>query len=178
MSMQENNIFILRENRFTNPTLSQKKFSCIQIKKNFKSINLPDHLFTNFSKSMGSEKYKLVREIWNLYKNHSDIVGQCMMADEIINEKKKIERLKKIIAQNTGEEISEREIINNVFKFKHKKDVEIQFYFYYDGKVLNLILIDLFHLGITAKKNGKEMGTIKYIRNKDNKCCLSNITKF
>lgn len=177
MNMQGKNRFVVRENRFTNPQYIEKSFSCIQIKKNFKSIHIPEQLFTNFSKSMGTKKYMLVRDIWNLYKNNSNIIDSYMDADELINEHKKIERLRDIISKNIGEEITKTAVINNIYKFKHKQDKEIQFYFYFDGKVLNLVLIDLFHLGITALKNGKDLSELNYHNNKKNKCCLSNITR-
>ena len=107
-----------------------------------------------------------------------DIINLYMNADELINEKKKIERLKTIIEKNIGRSLTTNEMIENIYKFKHKEDKEIQFYFYYDGKVLNLVLIDLYHLGITALKRGKDLSTIQYQKNKKNKCCLSNIVKY
>lgn len=178
MSMQGNNRFVLRENRFINPIYTEKRFSCIQLKKYFKSIHVPEKLFTNYCKSMGANKYKLVRNIWNNFKNDTDIINLYMNADELINEKKKIERLKTIIEKNIGRSLTTNEMIENIYKFKHKEDKEIQFYFYYDGKVLNLVLIDLYHLGITALKRGKDLSTIQYQKNKKNKCCLSNIVKY
>ena len=175
--MQEVNRFIIRKNRFLNPIMIDKSYSCIQLKKNLKSINLKEQKFTNFAKSMGSKKYKIVKEIWEKYNNKSDITNQYMEADEMINEKNKIDRLEKIISENIGRELTKSEMINNIFKFKHKEDKEIQFYFYYNGKTLNLVLVDLFHLGIVAMKNGKYIYNSQYLNNKDNKCCLSNITK-
>ena len=177
MSMQGNNRFTVKKNRFTNPVNVDKNYSCIQLKKNLKSLNIEEQYFTNYSKSMASNKYRLVKEVWQKYKNHSDITSDYMIADEMINEKKKIDRLKDIISRNTGQKITNQEIINNVFKFKHKQDKEIQFYFYYDGKILNLVLVDLFHLGIPALKNGIEVAGKQYLNNKRNKCCLSNITR-
>lgn len=177
MNMQGNNRFTVMKNRFTNPVKIDKDYSCIQLRKNLKSLNIGEQCFTNYSKSMASNKYRLVKEVWQKYKNHSDITNEYMIADEMINEKKKIDRLKDIISKNTGEKITNQEIINNVFKFKHKIDKEIQFYFYYDGRILNLVLVDLFHLGIPALKNGKEVASRQYLNNKKNKCCLSNITR-
>lgn len=175
--MQENNRFLVRTNRFTNPENIEKGFSCIQFKKNLKSVHLVDEKFTNYSKSMASNKYRIVKEVWEKYKNHSDITRTFMVADEMINDGNKIERLRKIISTNINESITTQDIVNNVCKFKHKDDKEVQFYFYYDGKILNLILVDLFHLGITAKINGIEVSNQKYLENKRNKCCLSNMTK-
>lgn len=175
--MQENNRFLLRTNRFNCPEIVDKKFSCIQVKKNFKSINIPKEKFTNFASSMGSKKYKLVKDIYIKYLNKSNIIDMCFYADELIYEKSKIDRLKTIIEANIGREISKDEIIKKVWKFKNKEDVEIQFYFYYDGKVLNLLLIDLYHLGIIAQKNGRYIWENKYLNNKGNRCCLSNIVK-
>ena len=175
MSMQEKNSFTLRMNRFINPVTVDKSFSCIQMKKNLKSVHIDKQLFTNYSKSMASNKYRLVKDVWEKYKNNSDITNECMIADEIINEKKKIDRLKEIIFQNTGKNITKVEIVNNVYKFKHKQDKEVQFYFYYDGKILNLLLVDLFHLGIPALKNGVDVSERQYLNNKRNRCCLSNI---
>lgn len=175
--MQESNRFTVRVNRFVNPQNIEKVFTCVQMKKYLKSINLSDEYFTNYSKSMASNKYRLVKEVWEKCKNKSNVTDSCMLADEMINEKNKIDRLKKIIMENINKEITNQEIINNVYKFKHKEDKEVQFYFYHDGKILNLILVDIFHLGIPALKNGKEVYKNKYLTNRKNKCCLSNIIK-
>ncbi len=177
MSMLENKQFVVTKNRFNNPTKIQKSYSCIQLRQNLKSLNVESELFTNFAKSMGGNKYKLVKDIWEKHNKHLDITDECMEADEIINNKAKIDRLRNIITQNTGRVFTNNDIVTSVYKFKHKEDKEIQFYFFYDGKVLNLLLVDIFHLGITALKNGQEVAERQYLINKKNKCCLSNITK-
>ena len=101
-----------------------------------------------------------------------------MNADELINDGNKIIRLKKIIEKNINKTLTKNEMINNIYKFKHIDDNEIQFYFYYDGKILNLVLIDLFHLGIKALKNGRDIFKIRYDQNKSNKLCLSHVINY
>jgi len=174
--MQKNNRFALRINRFSNPVFIQRTYSCVQIKKNFKSLNLDNEKFTNFASSMGSQKYKLVKGIYIDFLKNVDIIKQFEL-DEIIYEKAKIERLKNIISTNIEKEVTDSEIVNNVLKFKNRTDKEVQFYFYYDGKILNLLLIDLYHLGIIALKNGIDISERQYLKHKDDKCCLSNVVK-
>ena len=176
--MQENNSFLLRSNRFKNPELSEKSFSCIQLKKNLKSIHLSEEMFTNYIKNMGTEKYRKIKNIWEKHKLNSNIINLYMNADELINDGNKIIRLKKIIEKNINKTLTKNEMINNIYKFKHIDDNEIQFYFYYDGKILNLVLIDLFHLGIKALKNGRDIFKIRYDQNKNNKLCLSHVINY
>lgn len=176
--MQENNIFYIRRNRFNNPKLSEKNFSYIQLQKSFKSIHLSKELFTNYSSSMAAKKYTIVKNVWKKYQEKSNIIDLYMNADELINENKKIERLKRIIEKNIDKSLTNNEIIHNIYKFKHKEDKEIQFYFYYNGKILDLVLIDLFHLGITASKNSRDLSESNYLSNKKNRVCLSHIVKF
>lgn len=175
--MQENSTFNLRTNRFGNVEMVEKRYSCIQLKRNMKSIHLSDKNFTNFTSSMGSSKYKKVKEIYRDFTNNTDIINKYFQPDELINEKEKIQRLKSIIEKNIGEELTIGEIINNVQKFKCIDDKEIQFYFYYKNNILNLILVDLYHLGIFAQKNGRYIWQAKYNKAREYKCCLSNIVR-
>ena len=118
--MQENNIFYIRRNRFNNPKLSEKNFSYIQLQKSFKSIHLSKELFTNYSSSMAAKKYTIVKNVWKKYQEKSNIIDLYMNADELINENKKIERLKRIIEKNIDKSLTNNEIIHNIYKFKHK----------------------------------------------------------
>ena len=47
--MQENSTFSLRTNRFGNVEMIEKRYACIQLKKNMKSLHLADKKFTNFT---------------------------------------------------------------------------------------------------------------------------------
>lgn len=174
--------FNLRTNRFDNEQYTNIEYSCMQIKKNLKSLNIEKEHFTNFCTSMGCQKYRIIKKIYIENKSNVNILDKYFLSDELINDKEKndaykINRLKRII-NNVGEPLTFLQIINNVIKFKYKEDEEIQLYVFKDGKVLNLILIDLYHLGIFAKKNGKYIWKDMYNRHKRDKCNLKHIKNF
>ena len=178
--MLEGNKITIRTNRFTNhPSIMIREYTCIQMKKYLKSIKSANEKFTNYASSAAAKKYKKVKSLYEANKVNSDTIGDNFIADEINYQKNKIDRLIRIIYENTNILISKKDIINKkIRKYKNNEDKEIQFYFYSaDEKVLNLLLVDLYHLGIPALKNGKDVWNLNYSNHENDKYCLSNITK-
>ena len=95
-------------------------------------------------------------------------------ADELIYNSYKIGRLFNIIYQNTGLKLK-RSDISKIYKFKYSEDDEIQLYFYFSNGILNLILVDIYHLGIVAKKDGKYRWIEKYKSKRRYKLDIANI---
>lgn len=174
--LQNRKTFTKRYNRFSNPHNMEISYSCLQMKKNLKSIKSEEYSFTNFCSSMGCKKYKIIKKLYLENKENINILDKYFQSDELLSNNKKIERLRNLF-NIIGENISKNEIIYNVSKFKNNEDNEIQLYVYRKGKVQNLLLIDLYHLGIFAKKNNKYIWQQKYDKHKNDKCDLFNITK-
>lgn len=160
--MQQNNTFTLRENRFTQRVkTTTKSYTCIQYKKYFKSIKNEQEMFTNFVSSLASKKYKELKLIYNSFNIKEDVLGKKFIADELQVNNSKTSRLLNIIHQNT-EKVIEKNELSKILKFKNIEDSEIQLYFYSENGVLNLYLVDIYHLGIVAKKEGRYMWKDKY----------------
>ena len=171
--------FNLRTNRFCKEQYETIEYSCMQVSKNLKSLNIENEYFTNFCKSNGCKKYMTIKKLYLENKSKINILDKYFLSDELINDKEKndsykINRLKRII-QIFGENLTFSQIINNVIKFKYKYDEEIQLYVFRNGKILNLVLIDLYHLGIFARKNGKYIWKDMYNNHKKDKCNLMYI---
>ena len=172
--MQQNNSFSLRQNRFTNRIKIQEKwYNCLQYKKYFKSVHEENEMFTSYVKTMGSEKYKELKDIYKSFLNNEDVLGKKFQADELIYNDSKITRLFNIIYENTGIKLT-RIDVPKIYKFKYNEDDEVQFYFYLNNGVLNLYLVDIYHLGIVAKKDGKYRWKEKY---KSKRAFRLNISK-
>lgn len=133
--MQKNNInqISIRKNRFEKEgcKFEEEQYSCLKMKKNFKSIHDKDNKFINFEKSCGTDSYAELRKIYKDFKNGVDILDKYFGGDELLPDKKKIERLRKIFYTNTQQIIDSREIVGSVRKYKHKKIPRIQFYIHH-----------------------------------------------
>ncbi len=173
--LESSNKFRYRTNRFKGNCTQyvEKDYSCLMMKKNFKSIHDASNKFTNYEKSQGTDNYKELRKIYREYKNGVDILDKYFEGDELLSDgipdKLKLARLQNIIQLNTGENISSKDLVYNTWKYKHTSMTNIQFYLHKKSKDLNLILVDTHHLGIYAQKNGKYVHEREYQKHKDNK---------
>lgn len=178
--MQKNseNQISIRKNRFNEAEcrFDEEQYSCLKIKRNFKSIHDKDNKFTNYEKSCGTDSYAELRKIYKDFKNGVDILNKYFIGDELLSDKKKIERLMNIFYNNTQETIKYYEIVNKVRKYKHKEIPRIQFYIHRCNNELNLILVDIYHLGIPGKKNNKYIDDRIYRKNMNNKTDIQRIS--
>ena len=173
--MQLNSSFSLRQNRFSERIeVIDKEYTCVQYKKYFTSVKNEKEMFTNFISSLASLKYIILKKIYRSFNNNEDTLGKMFQADELIYNSYKIGRLFNIIYQNTGLKLK-RSDISKIYKFKYSEDDEIQIYFYFSNGILNLILVDIYHLGIVAKKDGKYRWIEKYKSKRRYKLDIANI---
>lgn len=178
--MQKNNRnqISIRKNRFNEAEcrFEEEQYSCLKMKKNFKSMHDKDNKFTNYEKSCGTDSYAELRKIYKDFKNGVDILNKYFIGDELLSDKKKIERLRNIFYNNTQETINYYEIVNKVRKYKHREVPRIQFYIHRCNNELNLILVDVYHLGIPGQKNGKYIDERVYLQNMKNKIDIQRIS--
>ena len=156
--MQENRFSAYKiVNRFSDsPYKEKKEFESIEMDFSMKSINIEDLHFTNFCKSMGCEQYKLLKNTYIKYKNGENILSDFEFTE--IESFSNIKRLREIIKYNLlGTSIN----IYEIFKYKYNNDDRFQLFIKHNGKKLNVVLIDLFHLGIPAKHYGKTAEEMK-----------------
>ena len=153
--MQENNIFYLRKNRFSDRVkYIGEEYKSFDFNHNLKSNKIEELEFTNFLSSNQCNKYYLLvdicKKLFNNYKN----VNKLFIPDEFDSERYNSKRVYDIINIVNGEEIDKKIII---YKFKSKEDQEIQFYVSKEGEALKLYLIDIYHIAIEAtnRKIGK-----------------------
>lgn len=154
-NIQENNIFYKRVNRFSlNPKFKAEEYNTFDFNNNLKSDNLEDLEFTNYLSSNKCSKYYLLLEICKEIQNRYSSFNKYFIPDEFDSHKYNAKRVYDIInAVNT------RKIDNTkmIYKFKCKKDPEIQFYIIKEDKVLKLSVIDIYHIviGATNSKTGR-----------------------
>lgn len=179
MSTFKNNTFVKRINRFDENKTSfmEEKYSCIQMKTNMKSIKLSNEKFTNFAKSQGAKIYKELNSIYkDLCKLRNVNIGDLFKVDEIIYNGKLYKRLKNIIESNLQKKLTDAELVNKVIKCSYKDNKSIRLYFYYkEGDVLNLVLVDLYHLALYSNKSSGYDYEKIYSRNKSFNYNIENI---
>ena len=152
--MQGNNIFYKRINRFkSNVSFVEEEYKTFDFNNNLKSDKIEDLEFTNYLSSNQCKKYSLLLNICkNLY-NNCDI-SKSFIADEFNWNKYNSKRVQDIINAVNNKTIKSNAL---VYKLKHRKDPEIQFYVLKEKNSLKLYLIDVYHLAIEAvnAKTGK-----------------------
>lgn len=153
--MQENNIFYKRVNRFSNNISYQKEeYDSFDFNGNLKSDKFEELEFTNYLSSNGCNKYFLLLEICEKINNNIINFNKYFIPDEFDSSKYSSKRVFNIINAINKRNVPKETLI---YKFKSKKDPEIQFYAVLDNRVLKLYAIDIYHLIIEAinKKTGK-----------------------
>lgn len=182
--MLEDNILKMRYNRFGNnfskPIIKEEAFERVEFRYSLKSINIPELFFTNFFSSKMCQKYEYFKELYYKYINNSNMFNDLLAGDEIQNSNRdKLIRLCDIISKaNNGESITIKDLVDNIVKFKFKKDITMQLYIKRDSNKYFVYLIDLYHLAIPATNQKTGRNDYKPIYKKREKCnyCLSNIS--
>lgn len=177
--MQSTNKISVRKNRFkSNTSYIDECINCIQYKKNFKSINIPEYQFTNFLKSNTSSKIIEIKKICLSLEHKENILNEEFVIDELDFMNEYIRKRFYAIIESFLKIKLKKSDIFNIRKFKNLANPNYQLYFYKtNSDVWNLYLVDIFHLAIPAKNDGKYIYKEKYNKNKNNKICLSEIIK-
>lgn len=159
-----------------NEHLEEIEFGNLEMDFAMKSINLEKEEFTNKCKSLASEQYKTIKELYYRYKNGENILADFCCEDLLPFDN--INRLKEIIKYNLlGKEIP----IYEIYKFSYKENNKIRFYIKNDNENLKVVLIDLFHLALPSKRGYKtkeEMQKETYLVNKSNSININLIKKY
>ena len=175
MSMLEGNSYFLEHNRFNSATkyLSEEKCACFQYKKFYKSVKVDNEKFTNFTSSNGTAIFAKVKEIYkNIDKYGLDYINNNFEAREMTTTSM-LNRVSNIIFINTNIKLNNRNIILSLQKFDYKYDKAIKLYFLKEpGDVLNLVLVDIYHLAIPSRDRNY---VVVYNRNKNNRYDIENV---
>lgn len=172
-TFKNNNSYFKKINKFSSNTrMLEENFSSINVKKYMKSIKDEAEYFTNFVKSQGAEKYKTMCAIYYNFDHDSNTINRDFVVNEIIQNANLL-KLKKLIKENTGMDLSIKEIIMNIRKFDYNKDSGIRLYFLKDkNNEMTFVLVDLYHLVFPSENRNYQLD---YERKKDCKYDLKNI---
>lgn len=145
------------------------------------SINLEDEKFTNFFSSEAAKPYKTILELYNKYQENYDILRE-LKNQELNYGSKKEKRLYEIVAKSLSIDVEELKKYT-IIKYKSIKEDERTRIFVMKKKgenVLDVCLIDPYHLGIPSKyrkKEPDEVVNIIYSKNKKNKLSLEKMMR-
>lgn len=156
--------------------LEKVEFESFEMDFAMKSINLEEQEFINKCKSLSSQQYIIMKDLYYRYKNGENILAD-FDGDDILPYDN-INRLKKIIDYNLSGKTFK---IHEIYKFSYKQNNKIRFYVKNDNGNLMVVLIDLFHLALPSKyksKTKKEMQREVYLKNKTNKTNINEIKKY
>ena len=149
---------------------------------NCTSVKYEDVEFINFLQQDGSLQQKqLLEELKSVIEKPTKYLDKNYEAKELEDRKQETDRILDIINRQGTKKISS---ITELIKLKNKKEPRFQIYIKSEADVLNVYLIDLYHLGLPGDlhKKGK---TLNYNRHaiyvKRNKpttnVCISNYLK-
>lgn len=156
--------------------LEKVEFESFEMDFAMKSINLEEQEFTNMCKSLSSQQYTTMEDLYYRYKNGENILADFEFGNILPYDN--INRLKNIIDFNLSGQTFK---IHEVYKFSYKQNNKIRFYVKNDNGNLMVVLIDLFHLALPSKhecKTKKEMQREVYLKNKKNKININEIKKY
>lgn len=143
---------------------------------NGKSINLPDKLFTNYLSHNGGDKDKkqVLKEInKQIQKNAFDY--NKFDRRELTDNKETTDRVLAII--NSYKTVSVKSI-TQVYKLRHNKDKTIQLYLCFCDNEAQIVLFDVYHLGLPADNHGIKFNPKSvYNAHKNKLFCISNIIR-
>lgn len=183
ISFTKTRSLLARRGKFGNRA-DEIKYENILLKNDF-SINLPNEMFTNFVSSSSDgdlEQKKCLHDLKNKFVKDFDVFESGFEIIELIGENDNLKRLLRIINHYPSNNFS---TWVGIIKCKNKRCTGFQLYLYIKDKTLNIILIDLYHLGLTADnhKNGQlirnDANSIAkiYKKRKNRNYCISNILK-
>lgn len=149
---------------------------------NYNSKDLPEEYFTNFLSETGNQKEKdFLNTLKLLINSNKNILDKGFEIAELQDYKHKAtKRLLNIINSHEDTNIAS---ISGIIKCKYKKETGCQIYLSYNSvdNIYEIILIDLFHLGLPAPFKVRK-GTIlnggerkNYEKHRKNKYDMVNI---
>lgn len=146
----------------------QQKKTVLALEDNFKSFRVKDEKFTNYFETNKSIEYKILKQIYDDYKSGVNILNKYFNNPGYLHlgpgQTEKINRVFRISLNANGKIIRHVEI-GNVFKLNLKDEYcndKIRFYFKKEDGKLNLLFIDLFHLGILTRNQNLEKEYERY----------------
>ncbi len=160
------------------------QYKNIILKHNY-SINVADELFTNFISSNPNADIKqkeCLQKLKNKFIKNFDIFETGFEIIELIGDNQNLKRLLNII--NTYPDINLTSCAG-IIKCKSKHNTEFQLYLTRQDETLNIILLDLYHLGLPANnlirgnliRNGEDNIRKIYNKRKNRSFCISNLLK-
>lgn len=168
------------KSRFSKTIFDSSSIGKIDFERGLVSKKNKDLNFVNYANNQDEKVYNIVMDYYIRYleKDYS-FIDEFEM-DEL-TDGYRVDRLLNIInyVQNTK---YSTEDCRYILKMKHNEEKPLHFYFKRSKNNLNLILIDLYHLGIYGSlfKNGKEhIISVEriYRRNKNNEIDLMELKK-
>ncbi len=164
--MQQNNIFI--NNKTKNRFRKEEKELILNAKENFKSDRIKEEKFTNYFQSNSSIEYKILNDIYNDYISGINILDKYFNEPDYLylgsGQTEKINRVLRIAIKVTNKFLMHIDV-KDIFKMNLKENYcndKIRFYFKKNNNELDLLFIDLFHLGILTKQQKLEIEYNKY----------------
>lgn len=186
--MQQGNVFnknkIKDSNRFKGSNLFHTKIfddskESFEIDEALKSVNIPQHFFSNYFKSNKDVMYKFFKKQYQLIKSSNYNILEYFELKNVefkdnLSEKKIID----IIKETFDKEIE----LNKIYRFKNNDNPAFQLYVNKENdNSYKIIIIDLYHLVIPAvdRFRGSKKAHIEkdYDRIKLYNYCLSNVKK-
>ena len=149
---------------------------------NCTSVKYEDVEFINFLQQDGSFQQKqLLEELQNVIESPTQYLDKNYEAKELEDKKQETDRVLEIINRQSFNKINS---ITELIKLKNKKEPRFQIYIKSEANVLNVYLIDLYHLGLPGNLHVKgkilnyDRHAIYVKRNKPTtNVCISNYLK-
>ena len=175
--MISKNIIKVRKNRFKfNPSFVDEEYTSYRFVFSG-SINIEEDYFTNFLTSWICKEGINLKKIIDSFKD--DIVKTMNQFEgDYLFSNKKSDRLIRILrASYPGCSLLDSDIPSKVIKLKYSKFKPIQFFIYNNNNVLEVYLIDVYHLAIPTEhpSSGKEDPKGIYRAKSNAKCNISEI---
>lgn len=172
-----------RTKRFSNPEYQRVQFNSFSFGKSLKSYNNKELLFTNYVNSEKNENYLRLKKIFEKFNknDYSFLTESFLELDEVIYTYKTADRLLDIINKGYGRFYTKKDL-KRIYKIKNKENKKFQLFLDVNNNNATVILIDLFHLAISAditKSNGIVIKTDLnklYNKQSNNKWNISNIS--
>lgn len=186
--MPQENVF--KKNKFSSTNIIDKKNKfdrklfddqkeIIDIDEALKSVNLPEHFFTNFFKGRKDPMFKFVKTQYAYIKSDKfKILENYELKDVVYKDNLSEEKIIDIVKCTFDKDVN----LNTIYRFKNYENPAFQLYVNKESNNnYKVIIIDLYHLVIPAADRGKgrKKADIEndYNEKKLNDYCLSNIIK-
>lgn len=177
--MRTTNIFFKRKNRFKRE-FEETEYSQVKLVNNC-SIKVSDEHFTNFLSENGTMDEKtLLEKLCKSVILENQNIDRFFDNDELYESIITTQRLLNIFNNYSTMNLTD---ITGIIKFKSKENSAIQFYMKENGDTLEILLIDLYHLGIPSEYRKIKSGQMikvdykKVFEKKEkNNYCISHIT--